>query len=282
MDQSNSKLALAIVWAKTYVKSYRFARRTRADFKSIRTFCCFIGYPRSGHSLVEALIDAHPNATISHEINVIRYMQLGFSRSQLYALILQRSRRFAETGSTRGGYDYLVPDQWQGRYRELHLIGDKKGAGLSHALGHNPRLLEKLKIRLGVPIRVIHSIRNPYDNIASIYIRKRNRGEADFNVVDRYFSLCAQVQKIRRHLGPEELMEIRHEDLVAQPVDTLSKICTFLELEPFPDYLRSCAGIIWPKALQNRYEYPWAESQIDHVAQKIREFPFLEGYTFEG
>jgi hypothetical protein len=34
----------------------------------LRAFCLFIGYPRSGHRLIGALLDAHPDVAIAHEI----------------------------------------------------------------------------------------------------------------------------------------------------------------------------------------------------------------------
>ena len=36
-----------------------------------KTFLMFIGYPRSGHTLISSLLDAHPNAIVTNEFNVI-------------------------------------------------------------------------------------------------------------------------------------------------------------------------------------------------------------------
>lgn len=38
------------------------------DFASVRTFVLFVGYPRSGHSLIGSIMDAHPNIIIAHEV----------------------------------------------------------------------------------------------------------------------------------------------------------------------------------------------------------------------
>src|SRR3989344_1389974 len=38
------------------------------DFSSVRTFILFVGYPRSGHSLIGSIMDAHPNIIIAHEV----------------------------------------------------------------------------------------------------------------------------------------------------------------------------------------------------------------------
>ncbi len=41
------------------------------DFSKVHTFVLFVGYPRSGHSLIGSMIDAHPNAIIAHEVPLI-------------------------------------------------------------------------------------------------------------------------------------------------------------------------------------------------------------------
>ncbi len=42
-------------------------------FRSVETYCMFIGNPKSGHSLVGFLLNAHNNAVISHELNALAY-----------------------------------------------------------------------------------------------------------------------------------------------------------------------------------------------------------------
>jgi hypothetical protein len=51
----------------------------------VQTFFLFIGYPRSGHTLMEALWDAHAQMVVSHELDVLQYVFARFSREQIYA-----------------------------------------------------------------------------------------------------------------------------------------------------------------------------------------------------
>ena len=48
-----------------------------ADFEKLQAYCMFIGYPRSGHSLVGSLLDAHPNIIIAHELNALQFVVAG-------------------------------------------------------------------------------------------------------------------------------------------------------------------------------------------------------------
>ena len=49
---------------------YRRGRRA-VGLGQLRSFCLFIGYPRSGHSLLGSLLDAHPDIAIAHEVNAL-------------------------------------------------------------------------------------------------------------------------------------------------------------------------------------------------------------------
>jgi hypothetical protein len=38
----------------------------------------FIGYLRSGHSLIASLLDAHPNAIATHELDALKFVGARF------------------------------------------------------------------------------------------------------------------------------------------------------------------------------------------------------------
>src|SRR5213594_4458109 len=107
-------------------------------FGDLQTYCMFIGYPMSGHSLIGALLDAHPNIVIAHELDVLRHIEEGFNKRQIYDLLLENSQISAEAGRVSGRksnvYSYAVPNQWQGRFEKLRVIGDKKGGGSTQRL----------------------------------------------------------------------------------------------------------------------------------------------------
>ena len=107
------------IWPREYVRSALLARR-RPPLKDVQRFCFFIGYARSGHSLVGSLLNAHPRMVIAHELDALRYVRMGFSRSQIYALLLEQDERFAAIGRTWSGYDYTVPGAPPGRPRARH------------------------------------------------------------------------------------------------------------------------------------------------------------------
>ncbi|HEY3248762.1 MAG TPA: sulfotransferase [bacterium] len=269
----------AIDRSATFASSYVRARTATTDFSDVRLLCLFIGYPRSGHSLVGSLIDAHPRAVIAHEVNVLDFLARGFSREQIFVLLRDNARAFARKGRRWSGYAYAVPGQWQGRFTRLEVIGDKKGGGTTKALRRSPQLLDRLAAVVGVPVRFIHVIRNPYDNISTMARRSRRPLET---AIEAYFGLSRAVVDVRSALAPGAMLDLRYEDLVADPPRRVRDLCAFLGLEAPDDYLRACAGIVFGAPRQTRFEVPWPDESVDRVAERIAEFPMLHGYAYDG
>ena len=46
--------------------------RGRSIWDGLDSFCLFCGYRRSGHSAIGSVIDAHPDALISHELKALK------------------------------------------------------------------------------------------------------------------------------------------------------------------------------------------------------------------
>lgn len=276
--------------ASIYPRAFLGGLRHRQALASVETTCLFIGYPRSGHSLVGSLVDAHPEAVIAHEADILKYVFARFSRRQLQFLMLDNSRRYAATGRTWQGHTYDVPGQWQGRFRRLRVIGDKHGEATLVRLMLVPGLLARSERTLGPALRFVHVVRNPFDNIATIWSKGVERfapgivrlsGDALPDSVAYYEALNRGVEGMRAVLG-DRLLDVAHEDLIANPPRELSRICRHLGLEPMPDYLAACAGIVFERPHRSRHDAPWTPALVARVRQHAERIPVLERYSFEG
>jgi hypothetical protein len=250
-----------------------------ADFGQVEHFCIFVGYPRSGHSLVGSLLDAHPDIIIANELDALRYVGRGCSRERLFSLLLDRSVQFTRGGSvwTRGSY--AVPNQWNGRYRRLRVIGDKKGGKTARRLEKDPTLLSKLRDRIEVNLKIVHVIRNPFDNIATISRREDKSLTAS---VEKYFRSCEGVRRAREQTEPKNWLDLTHEAVIEDPIGSLTRLCRFLGQDSPEDYLRDCASIVFKKPHRSRSETRWPPKAIQEVNERKRDYPLLEGYSFEG
>lgn len=261
-----------------YLKSFYKGFEYEKNFTSIERYCMFIGYPRSGHSLVGSLLDAHPNIVIAHELDALRYVKEGFNKKQLFYLLLEKSQRFTEAGREWTGYSYAIPYQWNGRYRELKVIGDKKGGASTQQLAKNPELLQALKETIEVDLKIIHVIRNPYDNISTM---SKRIGQSLAKGIEDYFFLCKTVANIREKINQEDWIDVRLELLIDNPEYWLAKLCQFLGQEPPSDYLSDCASIVYKSPRNTRNEAPWTHELIQRVKNEMEKYPILNGYTYE-
>ena len=269
--------------ARDYLTSYVRSRGELRSFRSIERYCMFIGHARSGHSIVGAMLDAHPNVILPDEVDALRYVAAGFSREQLFHILLSRSRRQVVKERTKAGrngksYSYRVPDQWQGRFSTLKVIGDSKAGKSTQRLAQSPSILDRLRRCMGpVDLRFIHVVRNPYDNISTLMVRG---GRSFDNAITQYFANCQALVAIRQRVG-DSLLTIRQEQVILQPALTLRQLCDFLQLTAPDDYLHACAGILYTSLPKSRYSVAWDDALIERVRRQIEQFDFLAGYAYE-
>ncbi len=265
-------------WSWRYLASAWGAHRAR-ELDDVERFCLFIGHARSGHSLIGSLLNAHPEVVISHELDAVRYVAHRFGRRQLYWLILQRDRVFGTMDRTWTGYDYSVPSQHQGRFDRLRVIGDKRGRTTALELGARPELLDRLRRTVGVPLRVIHVTRNPYDNIATEAVRRRlTLAEATV----WYERSCSAVDRVRPLLAADELVDLPYESFTEDPRSALAGLCRFVGIGATGPYLDACSELVWPTTRRRRDALAWSADDLGRVEELIGRHPVLGRYTFDG
>jgi hypothetical protein len=232
--------------------------------------------------MIGGLLDAHPNMIISDEVDVLQYVAEGFSREQIFHLLLHTSKRELMKGRVTARrldpYSFLVPDQWQGRYSQLLAIGDSTAGKSTQRLAKHPYLIEKLEMVMdGIPVKIIQVIRNPFDPISIMMIRGKRSFE---NALKHYFEDCETIGKLRRDLNHEDLYSVRYEDFVERPASNLTSLCNFLGVEITKDYLESCKRIMNDTPDQSRHMIDWKTQWIDQVQEHIDRYDFLQGYSY--
>ena len=145
----------------------------------IEKFAFFIGFTRSGHSIVGSFIDAHPNMIIAYQYQLFRELpKLGpGDRDVLYNKLYSSSHQNAISGWTSGqdtfkNYSLHVNYPWQGRYdKRISVIGDKAGGSTAGVYKSSPKKFIELYTRLQkmvkIPLKSVFVVRNPFDIIAT-------------------------------------------------------------------------------------------------------------------
>lgn len=279
MGKVTSAFRTGVQTAGEFVQSLSLIGRYRQHFASINTYCMFVGYPRSGHTLVGSLLDAHPNAIIALELDALRCVKFGFSRSQIFSLIIANSDHYARAGRVWTGYDYTVPGQWQGRFDGLSVIGDKRGGESSRRLIGNPQLLDKLATRVQLPIKVIHVIRNPLDNIASMVAR----GDAPTvdEAVKKYFRLANAAGYVKSRTDVCSVYDVWSEAFVRNPANQLEKLCAFLGLSTPTDYVNACSSIVFDSPRITRQNITFSPKQLASIRGAAANYAHLKAYALD-
>ena len=289
LREKSSYLLLPLFTLLGWFKKRRYDR--------IEKFCCFIGYSRSGHTIVGSMLDAHPDIVISTEADVFNLLNQGYRRNGMYFFLEFWSKFIARImGNQWTGYDYRVPGWYQGAKKEPKIIGDKKGSKSLKRIMAKPRLTSVLSKRAGIPVKYVHVVRNPFDNIATMH----NRSPEVQNVSNTKTSTTGakvypQILKgkidvyFRKAKGVRDLLEtqdldvlhIHHEDLISKPKRTMKRLLKFLGLPVSKDYLAACAGIIFESPHKSRNSFEWPEDLKAKVEKKMQKIPFLADYKFE-
>jgi hypothetical protein len=264
----------------------RIARRLRRPdtklFAHLDAFCMFIGYPRTGHSLIGAIIDAHPEAAIAHEANVLRLVaEARLSRARLFQVLYDDAAERAATGRMQSGYSYAIPGQWQGRSTTLRVIGDKSGGKSSRRLIENPGELVRLHEVVQLPLRILHVTRNPFDAVARMSKVTKN-GELKETLQESIerFTGYARVNADVLDDRDFDILTIRHEEFVGQPREQIERVLSFLGLVPGAEYLDACIAVVRPSTHHTRNEVEWTQAQKDELQSVIERYPFFAGYSF--
>lgn len=261
-------------WSPSYYISRRRAGATSAFASDLKTFVLFVGHPRSGHTLVAELLNAHPDVVISNELDALQFVAAGFTRRQLLWLIADHDERFVEGGARWTGYDYSVPGQHQGRTARPLVIGDKHGAATVTRLERDPQLLDRLTELVELPVRLVHVVRDPRDNIATLVRRGGRRVE---DAVEFFFDTCATIDRIADD-APGGLSRVHLEDLVADPHRVLCALTRDIGVEAPDEYLRACASVVADAPNRTRTSISWPPAATRRIDERIPEHRWLLRY----
>ena len=278
----------------------------------VQKFVLFAGYPGSGHSIIGSMMDAHPNMIISHEFTVLKKL---LSKPEindklaLFNALYKDSYNDVVKGwrsatNSKKGYSLGTGGTWQAKFSELKVIGDKSGGQTTRYFYEHPadfnKAFHKLQKIVGVPLVVVHVVRNPYDMAATetLYresdqyhgVKLENASQANpyndpFKLMN-HIKLLSKRAKAMVHMTEKydmNILEIHNSEFVLEPVATLQKICLHLELECPEDYLRECEEKQkdFRRVSKTRHSVVWTPEALAMVKELTLVYPFFQGYSFE-
>ncbi|XP_065843353.1 uncharacterized protein [Oscarella lobularis] len=282
--------------------------KSTCSFDSVRYFVLFVGTGRSGHSLVSALLDAHPHVIISDEYDLLsKWPLMGVTektRDHVFNILYEKSHSDSLRG--RGDatneirtYTYHVPNEYPGQCGGgyVEVIGDKKGTGSARFLADTKRFddVRALQRIVGVPLKILHVVRNPFDTISTQILRsqkiyekvkakkvavKTSEGIVRKHV-NKYFGLVdSYVSLFRANLPKVDFMDVWSEDFIRDPKGNLRRLCTWFEIECSDSYLDHCASIVSSRPSRTRELLRWPFKEKLAVEQAMKNYSFFRRYSF--
>lgn len=273
---------LWVLWVFSLLQTLR----SRKYFASVQSYCLFVGYPRTGHTLLNAMLNAHPDVVLSNELHDLLYPRCYFGRLQLFYLIERNSRLFhLVKKSFHTGYSYHIEGAWQGRFRTIKVIGNKDAQYVSRTLMVDPGAVDRLAKLAGMPLRVFHVTRNPLDTIATMSIKSLiiNPGRVvpSSNVIDEaitvYFRYAEVVQQFINNTN-HPIFHLRHEDFVANPREVFRQMLCFLDLNADEAFINNACSIVFENTNKSRGKVAWTTAQVERVRQLSANYHYLRGY----
>ena len=274
----------------------------------VEKFVFFVGYSRSGHSIIGSMMDAHPDMVIAHEFMLFKKWQnqpMLKSKENLFNALYRDSLLDATEGmrtveKDMKGYTLQMEQSWQGRFRKLKVIGDKSGGMVAKLYAKNPNDAHRTYLEISdtvkIPIRVLHVVRNPYDIIATqlLFNASGVLGHKFEATVDHPYNntagLILKMQGLVRRASSVmtmlndwnlDVLEIHSADHIKDPKGTMQQICDFLEVECPGDYLQQCYDKTFKTLSQSRELVVWSQDTLKMVEEGTRKFPFFLRYSFE-
>ena len=291
----------------------KFTPLNSSEINGLRLLVFFVGFARSGHSIVGSLLDSHPDVIIAHEYKILKGVWKGSGNTKGAVLYLVNELyRNSYSSAARGwrsekrstkSYTLDTSGGWQGRVRRLKVVGDKAGENTvrehMHDTSRCPELVKMMNTTLGVTVKAIRVLRNTYDIITTKILyhtvtmneiasaRNSNSRTVKYKQpallarqTERFFQLTSQVNKMITECNLP-VQDVHLAGLIHRPRSVMKELCEAVQVECYSEYLDLCEQKVFKTLSKTRYVMEWSQSQIETVAQRIRAYPEFSRYSYE-
>lgn len=268
----------------------------------LQSLAIFVGYPRSAHTIVGSILDAHPNIAVVHEGSIIEHAFSFRNQSALVDFIVRRAQQQHAEGRWQTGFSYRIDGAWQGQEKTpLLVMGDKKGGATTALLAADwdgtAAKFEYLRAIAGGHLQFIHVVRNVFDNIATMIVIS----EVDFNstayhqirfdltprpwkeqynfFVSRYLTLAATNARLSDAVLDMVNVSFKHvngRQLLAEPFAVLRDLCDFLKVPFNQQWASAAAAKLFHEPFDSRNHFVWPQTVVQLVNTSLSMRPFAD------
>jgi hypothetical protein len=166
----------------------------------------------------------------------------------------------------------------------LKLVGDKCGWDAVNEVakrGASPDILTRFSHHIELPVKVIHTSRNPLDNISSwVMSPKYQRMYGDGlliyrRMIRRYKRFYDHAERV---MEGQDVFQLRNEELIANPSAVIQALSDWLELPPNKQWAGDCVSKIAKAPNRRHTKIDWPEEYTQRVVDAIELYPSLHHY----
>lgn len=186
-----------------------------------------LGFPRSGTTLLEIILEGHPDVvSLEENESLIRGVREFLQGPEGYERLSRATARDLQP---------LRDDYWR------QVSGREVAVGGKVFVDKHPLNTLKLPLiaKLFPGARILFACRDPRDVVLSCFRRRFRMSAPIYELLTveggaRYYDAVMQLHESLRGLLALETLQVRHEDLVSDFSGELSRICAFLGLREVP------------------------------------------------
>jgi hypothetical protein len=225
------------------------------------------------------LLDAHP------EIVFVRNEEL-FAKWQrwqkdgpehMFRHLYESTKRYRKKPFYANGYHY--PIEGVGHVDNPLVVGHKSSTRRMAELAYNPQKLTDFMCYLGMPIKVVHLTRDPYDQVMARWQQKefRRKRAPLMPLIDHVREQLDINRRMMMHLRDMPYHQLSYEDLVDQPAYTMEQLLTFLDVEVSESHLEECCRLV--QKVPHDVIPKWTDEEFEAL-DRLKEFyaDLLEDY----
>jgi len=239
----------------------------------IKTVILFIGYGRSGHSVIANILNSHPNILISDEIGIIKENLK--SKTAIINRIINHGKKHPPRYNSINKVEYK---EFNIPKTTINVIGDKHANQNTKYISRNFNLFENFRVN-SPNLKLIHVIRNPYDIITTKFIRRKNiRWKGSLNkTINEFNVLASTVKKLKQN---NSVLDIKLEELIYHPEENISMLFDYVGVKYNEELVKNLSGILLKKPSVTRNKLNWSKNQITTVQNIINIYDWLKGYEY--
>ena len=211
---------------------------------NIKQLVMFFGHAHSGHSIIGAIMDAHPDVCITNEINIAKlFKDHDVSKKELESILLYYSHDNDSQGAWHNTeYKYQINSGFQGKTDTPMVIGDKKGGASTRIIMNNPEILTKILDMYGNKVKFINVHRKPIDVIAAYaHYWKQPIGQAHLT---RFIENDQANLMIKSKVPTSQWLDIDQKQFIEHPKTIIGQIFEFISVDYSKQQLEQWTSIV--------------------------------------